>query len=188
VVHKVTIVPRGQALGVTQIMPADDRHNYPRSYLLARIAVGLGGRVAEEIAIGEITTGAENDLQNVTKLAREMVTRWGMSSRVGAVFLGGEREVFLGREVGLAARQEYSEQMAALIDEEVQRIINERYAYVQNLLTQNRDKLERLAQALLEHESVDEQQLRAIVFGEEGTDVALPATGRDQSGAEVARR
>ena len=100
-VHKVTIVPRGQALGATQIVPLDDRHNYPRSYLLARIAVGLGGRVAEELEIGEITTGAENDLKEVTKLAREMVIRWGMSPRIGSVFLGGEQEVFLGREVGL---------------------------------------------------------------------------------------
>ncbi len=100
-VQKVTIVPRGQSLGATHLVPLDDRHNYARSSLLARLAVGLGGRVAEEQEIGEITTGAENDLKEVTRLAREMVTRWGMSSRLGAVFLGGEQEVFLGREVGL---------------------------------------------------------------------------------------
>jgi cell division protease FtsH len=189
-VHKVTIVPRGQALGVTQIMPADDRHNYPRNYLLTRIAVGLGGRVAEEIAVGEITTGAENDLQNVTRLAREMVTRWGMSSRIGTVFLGGEREVFVGREVGLGQQHEYSEQMAALIDEEVQRIISERYSYVQNLLSENRDKLERLAQALLEHESVDEKQLHTIVFSDslDGTGGGPAAKeSRDQSQAGAAK-
>ena len=102
-VRKVTIVPRGQALGVTQIMPVDDRHNYPRSYLLNRIAVGLGGRVAEQVALGEITTGAENDLQNVSNLAREMVTRWGMSGRIGTVFFGRERDVFLGREMSLGS-------------------------------------------------------------------------------------
>jgi cell division protease FtsH len=162
-VHKVTIVPRGQTLGATQIVPIDDRHNYPRHYLLARLAVGLGGRVAEELETGEITTGAENDLQEVTELAREMVTRWGMSRRIGTVFLGGEQEVFLGREVGLRERQSYSEQTAALIDEEVQQLIGERYTYVQQLLSQHHQELERLAHALLEQESLDEQQLNRLV-------------------------
>lgn len=162
-VHKVTIVPRGQALGATQTMPIDDRHNYPRTYLLARLAVGLGGRVAEELKTGEITTGAENDLKEVTELAREMVTRWGMSHRIGTVFLGGEQEVFLGREVGLRERQIYSEQTAALIDEEVQQLIAERYNYVQQLLSQHLEKLERVAHMLLERESLDEQQLQRLV-------------------------
>jgi cell division protease FtsH len=162
-VHKVTIVPRGQALGATQIVPIDDRHNYPRNYLLARLAVGLGGRVAEELETGEITTGAENDLKEVTELTRQMVTRWGMSSRIGTVFLGGEQEVFLGREVGLRERQIYSEQTAALIDEEVQQLIGERYNYVHQLLSQHHQELERLAHALLEQESLDEQQLNRLV-------------------------
>lgn len=162
-VHKVTIVPRGQSLGVTQIVPIDDRHNYPRNYLLARLAVGLGGRVAEEQETGEITTGAENDLQHVTQLAREMVTRWGMGHRLGAVFLGGENEVFLGREVGLRERQSYSEQTAALIDEEVHELLNERYLYVQQLLSQHREELARIAHELLEHESLDEQQLQNVL-------------------------
>jgi cell division protease FtsH len=162
-VHKVTIVPRGRALGATQMMPIDDRHNYPRAYLLARLAVGLGGRAAEELEIAEITTGAENDLQEVTELAREMVTRWGMSSRIGTVFLGGEQEVFLGREVGLRERQSYSEQTAALIDEEVQQLIAERYQYVQHLLSEHQEELERVAHVLLERESLDEQQLQLLV-------------------------
>jgi cell division protease FtsH len=162
-VHKVTIVPRGQTLGATKIVPLDDRHNYPRTYLLARLAVGLGGRVAEELETGDITTGAENDLQEVTKLAREMVTRWGMSQRIGTVFLGGEQEVFLGREVGLKERQSYSEQTAALIDEEVQQVIGERYTYVQQLLSQHREELERIAHALLAQESLDEQQLHRLL-------------------------
>jgi cell division protease FtsH len=162
-VHKVTIVPRGQALGATQIMPLDDRHNYPRAYLLARLAMGLGGRVAEELETGEITTGAENDLQEVTRLAREMVTRWGMSRRIGMVFLGGEKEVFLGREVGLRERQSYSEQTAALIDEEVQQLIAERYNDVHQLLSEHKEELERIAHALLERESLDEQQLQQLV-------------------------
>ncbi|HLX39706.1 MAG TPA: ATP-dependent zinc metalloprotease FtsH, partial [Ktedonobacteraceae bacterium] len=161
-VQKVTIVPRGQSLGATHMVPLDDRHNYARSYLLARLAVGLGGRVAEEQEIGEITTGAENDLKEVTQLAREMVTRWGMSSRLGAVFLGGEQEVFLGREVGLREREGYSEQTAGLIDDEVQRIISERYSTVQQLLSQHREELGRIAQALLEHETLDAQLLQQV--------------------------
>jgi cell division protease FtsH len=164
-VHKVTIVPRGQALGATQMMPIDDRHNYPRAYLLARLAVGLGGRAAEELEIGEITTGAENDLQEVTELSREMVTRWGMSPRIGTVFLGGEQEVFLGREVGLRERQSYSEHTAALIDEEVQELIAERYQYALHLLSGHQKELERVAYALLERESLDEQQLQQLVNG-----------------------
>jgi cell division protease FtsH len=162
-VHKVTIVPRGQALGATKTVPIDDRHNYPRDYLLARLAVGLGGRVAEELEIGEITTGAENDLKEVTELAREMVTRWGMSSRIGTVFLGGEQEVFLGREVGLRERQSYSEQTAALIDEEVQQQIGERYSYVHHLLSQHHEELGRIAHALLEREVLDEEQLQQLL-------------------------
>jgi cell division protease FtsH len=164
-VHKVTIIPRGQALGVTQIMPADDRHNYPRNYLLARIAVGLAGRVAEEVALGEVTTGAENDFQNVTGLAREMVTRWGMSSRVGTVFFGTEREVFLGREMSMGQQRDYSEATAAVIDQEVRRIIESRYGYVQAVLTQHRDVLDRIAELLLERETLDEADLLTLVAG-----------------------
>jgi cell division protease FtsH len=162
-VQKVTIVPRGQSLGATKMVPLDDKHNYSRRYLLARMAVGLGGRVAEELAIGEITTGAENDLQEVSRLAREMVTRWGMSQRLGAVFLGGEQEVFLGREVGLRERQSYSEHTAALIDEEVQQLISERYTCVQQLLAAHREELERIAHALLEQESLDGPQLHRLL-------------------------
>ena len=164
-VHKVTIIPRGQALGVTQIMPADDRHNYPRKYLLARIAWGLGGRVAEQVALGEITTGAENDFQNVTGLAREMVTRWGMSERVGTVFLGAEREVFLGRDMSMGQQRDYSERTASMIDDEVRRIIESRYRYVEALLTQHRDILDKIAELLLERETLDEPDLLKLVEG-----------------------
>jgi cell division protease FtsH len=164
-VHKVTIIPRGQALGVTQIMPADDRHNYPRKYLLARIAWGLGGRVAEQVALGEVTTGAENDFQNVTGLAREMVTRWGMSERVGTVFLGSEREVFLGRDMSMGQQRDYSERTASMIDEEVRRIIESRYRYVLAVLTNHRDTLDKIAEMLLERETLDESDLLALVEG-----------------------
>ncbi len=164
-VHKVTIVPRGQALGVTQIMPLDDRHNYPKGYLLARIAVGLGGRVAEQVALGEITTGAENDLQNVSALAREMVMRWGMSQRVGTVFFGREREVFLGREMSLGQQRDFSEETAAAIDDEVRRIIEQRYRYVELLLTRYRPLLDEIARRLLEKEVLEASELRQIVAG-----------------------
>ncbi len=180
-VRKVTIVPRGQALGVTQIMPVDDRHNYPRSYLLNRIAVGLGGRVAEQVALGEITTGAENDLQNVTNLAREMVTRWGMSGRIGTVFFGRERDVFLGREMSLGSQREYSEETASAIDDEVHQIIAERYAYVQMLLTKYRPLLDEIARRLLEKEVVEEAELKAIVAAVPASEVMeLQAANGDQ--------
>jgi cell division protease FtsH len=162
-VHKVTIIPRGQALGVTQIMPADDRHNYPRKYLLARIAWGLGGRAAEQVALDEVTTGAENDFQNVTSLAREMVTRWGMSPRIGTVFFGGDREVFLGREMGLGQQRDYSERTARTIDSEVQRIIENRYDYVLTVLRAHRPILDRIAELLLERETLEEDDLLKLV-------------------------
>lgn len=154
-VHKVTIVPHGQALGVTQFSPAEDRHSASRQFLFARLAVGLGGRVAEEVALGDITTGAENDFQNVTGLAREMVTRWGMSERVGTVFYGSEREVFLGRDMSLGQSREYSEQTAAIIDEEIQKIIHERYVYVEKTLRDNIPLLDKMAEVLLELETID---------------------------------
>ncbi|HKV85395.1 MAG TPA: ATP-dependent zinc metalloprotease FtsH [Ktedonobacterales bacterium] len=162
-VRKVTIVPRGQALGVTQIMPLDDRHNYGKGYLLTRIAVGLGGRVAEQVSIGEITTGAENDFQNVSNLAREMVTRWGMSRRIGTVFFGRDRDIFLGREMSMGQQKDYSEETAAAIDEEVRRIINGRYRYVETLLTTYRPLLDEIAKRLLEKEVLEEAELRGIV-------------------------
>ncbi len=163
-VHKVTIVPRGQTLGVTRMEPVDERHSYSRHYLLAFLATVLGGRVAEQMVFGDVTTGAENDLQRATKLAREMVTRWGMSERIGAVFLAGEREIFLGNTASPGPGQEMavSERMASLVDEEVQRIIGERYTAVQQLLQQYRDQLEVLAQALLDREVVEEEELQAI--------------------------
>ena len=174
-VRKVTIVPRGQALGVTQIMPLDDRHNYPRGYLLGRIAVGLGGRVAEQVVFGEITTGAENDLQNVSNLAREMVTRWGMSSRVGPVFFGRDRDIFLGREMSMGQQQNYSDETAAAIDEEIRHIISERYEYVEALLTKYRPILDELATRLLEKEVVEEAELRSLVAGVSAGDVVQMA-------------
>ena len=196
-VHKVTIVPHGQALGATEMVPLDDRHNYARAYLLARLAVGLGGRVAEEQEIGEITTGAEDDLKHVTELAREMVTRWGMSERLGAVFLGGEQEVFLGREVGLREQHSYSEETAAVIDEEMQQLIGERYSSVQQLLSQHHEELSRIAEALLERETLDAAQLQQVLkatksnaepMQEREADRAIPAATARQANACDLRR
>jgi cell division protease FtsH len=152
-VRKVTIVPRGRALGVTVQSPVDDRFNYPEDYLRARIVGALGGRAAEELVYGVVTTGAENDLQQVTMIAREMVTRWGMSPRVGPLNLGGGENG--GGPLGLTQRP-YSETTGALIDAEIKRIVEECLAVAQRLLTENRTRLDSLAQALLKEESLDE--------------------------------
>lgn len=153
-VHRVSIVPRGQALGVTYQRPAADRYNYPETYLRARIIGMLGGRAAEEIVYGTRTTGAENDIEQATQLARDMVTRWGMSEKIGMVQLAPRRNPFLGvtQGTGLAC----SEQTAALIDAEVLRIINESHEQAKQLLRDHRKQLDALVAALLERETLDE--------------------------------
>ncbi len=182
-VRKVSIVPRGQTLGVTHIAPDDERHSYSRRYLLALIATALGGRVAEQQVFGDITTGAENDLQQATKIAREMVTRWGMSEQIGAIFLAGEREVFLGRDGSLGQAKEHSERLASQVDQEIQRIIGERYAAVRDLLQQHRDQLEQLAQALVEREVVEQEELQRITGSAAATvDLAAAAGAAGTNG------
>lgn len=156
-VHKVTITPRGQALGVTAQLPGEDRYNYTRTYLLARLVVLLGGRAAEELALGEVTTGAENDLKQATRLARHMITRWGMGNLGLAAFDAGSEQPFLGYD--LSQGREYSESMAAEIDRELARLLDEHHELALRLLTENRDKLDRLAQALLEEETIDRAAL-----------------------------
>ncbi|HEX8731971.1 MAG TPA: ATP-dependent zinc metalloprotease FtsH [Ktedonobacterales bacterium] len=185
-VRKVTIVPRGQTLGVTRMAPADERHSYSHQYLLVLLATMLGGRVAEQLVLEDVTTGAENDLQRATMIAREMVTRWGMSERVGAVFLAGEREVFLGRDGSASAGQEaaISERTAALVDEEIQRIISERYAAAQRLLQRYRDQLEQIAQALLDREVVTEEELLEIAGRAET--IAEPTSSADLTASDGA--
>ncbi len=160
-VIKVTIIPRGRALGVTEQLPAKDQYNLSKSYLLARLAVMLGGRTAEEIVFDEITTGAENDLVEATKLARRMVTRWGMSELGLVAFQTDEEQPFLGYE--LATGRDYSEATAARIDEAVRQLLEERHQYARELLETHRDKLDALAQALLEKETIDAAQLEAIL-------------------------
>lgn len=161
-VFKVTIVPRGQALGITAQLPDDDRRNYSRSYLNARMLVLLGGRAAEEVAIGEITTGASNDLQRVTDLARRMITQFGMSEEFGPVNFGDdETQPFLG--YSLSQHRTYSEQTAAKIDVEVKRMIEAAHKETVHLIQENKDKLEALAHELLNSEVVERQRVLEIV-------------------------
>jgi cell division protease FtsH len=167
-VHKVTIIPRGQALGVTEQVPGEDHYNYSRTYLLARLAVMLGGRTAEEVAIGDITTGAENDLVEATRLARRMVTRWGMGELGLVAFQADEEHPFLGYE--LAQGRDYSEATAARVDQEVQRLLEERHETVRRLLTASRDKLDQLVQVLLREETIDQEALAQVVGPRPGAD------------------
>ncbi len=161
-VTKVTIVPRGQALGVTQYTPLDDRYNYSKEYLEAQLVTALGGRAAEEVAIGRITTGAENDLQRVTGIARQMVARWGMSERLGTISFSEREDPFAGTSLANGSR-EYSEKTASIIDEEVDRIVKWAYVRAVSLLTEHRETLTRIARALRLHETIDARQLREIM-------------------------
>jgi cell division protease FtsH len=160
--HKVTIIPRGMALGVTQQLPLDDRHNYSREYLRSQIAVMMGGRVAEEIYLQKVTTGAGNDLEQATDMARRMVCEWGMSEVMGPLTFGKkEEQIFLGREI--AQHQDYSESTASLIDKEVKRVVLEGYEKAREILGTHGEALHRIAQALLEYEVLaGEEVLRAM--------------------------
>ncbi len=160
-VNKVTIIPRGRALGVTEQLPGEDQYNYSLEYLLARLAVMLGGRASEEIALKSITTGAESDLAEATRLARRMITRWGMGSLGPIAFATDEQQPFLGYE--LAQGREYSEELAARIDEDIQKLLNERYAFSRQLLETARDQLDLLVKALLQDEIVLQDDLVRIL-------------------------
>jgi cell division protease FtsH len=161
-VNRVTIMPRGQALGVTYQRPEDDRHNYSEDYLRARIIGALGGRAAEEVVYNGRTTGSENDMQNATDLARQMVTRWGMSDKLGPVTLAPREDPFLGGQAsinGFSGSKPYSEATAELIDAEVQRILQSSYEEAVRIIREQRESLDALARALLEHETLDEQEI-----------------------------
>jgi cell division protease FtsH len=163
--HKVTIIPRGMALGLTQQLPTEEKHNYSREQLESRIAVCMGGRIAEEITFGQITTGAQNDIEQATEMARKMVCEWGMSDALGPLTYGKKEEaIFLGKEFN--RHQDYSEATALKIDAEIKRIVTEQYDRAQKILTDNRPVLIRVAEALLEHEVLDAQQLQQILAGE----------------------
>jgi cell division protease FtsH len=162
--YKVTIVPRGRSLGVTQFLPEDDRRNYSRSYLLQRLAVALGGRTAEEVALGEITSGAENDLKEATRIARRMVTEWGMGEQTGVVAYDLEdQNSFLGPSPMQEHSRIYAEATAQRVDTEVERIMEQAHQQARHVLTEHRDALERLAQALLQEEVLEREQALAII-------------------------
>jgi cell division protease FtsH len=161
-VHRVTIVPRGQALGVTYQRPQADRYNYPEPYLRARIVGMLGGRVAEELIYGTRTTGAENDIEQATGIARSMVTRWGMSDALGMVQLAPHQNPYLGTGLNMSGEKLCSDETARLVDVEVQRIISDSHVQAMQLLTQHRRELDALVAALLEHDTLDEQEILKV--------------------------
>jgi len=164
--HKVTIIPRGMALGLTTQLPADDRHTLSREFLEGRIAVAMGGRLAEEIFLSTRTTGAGNDIEHATELARKMVCEWGMSENLGPLTFGKKDEaIFLGRE--LAQHKDYSESTAILIDREVKRIVTEAYEQARKIILEKRDVLERIALALLEREVLEADEISALTRGAE---------------------
>ncbi|MDO8722325.1 MAG: ATP-dependent zinc metalloprotease FtsH, partial [Syntrophales bacterium] len=161
-IHKITIIPRGMALGLTQQLPIDEKHTYKREYLLANIAILLGGRAAEELILKDFSTGAGNDIERATNLARKMVCEWGMSDRMGPLSYGKKEElVFLGREI--ATHKDYSEETAEKIDEEVSRIVTESYDKARKLLSDHLEILHRLAAELLEKEVLNTAELDAII-------------------------
>jgi cell division protease FtsH len=164
-VHKVTIIPRGRALGVTHFLPIDDRRIYSKRYCEDNLTALLGGRAAEELVLGDPTTGAGNDLERATELARRMVSNWGMSEKLGPITFGKKEDtIFLGKEIGQA--RDYSEDTARLIDGEVKRIVEEAYTTAKQLLVNNMEKLHAMAKALLEREILDGEEIAKIVRGE----------------------
>ncbi|MGE0393404.1 MAG: ATP-dependent zinc metalloprotease FtsH [Vicinamibacterales bacterium] len=163
-IHKVTIIPRGMALGLTMQLPTDEKHNYTREYLMDQIAILLGGRIAEELTLGSITTGASNDLERATDMARKMVCEWGMSNTMGPLTFGKkEEQIFLGREI--AQHQDYSEETAQRIDQEVKRIVTANYERATALITEHKQHILDMADALLQREALDGDQVRRIVAG-----------------------
>ncbi|OEU73554.1 MAG: cell division protein FtsH [Desulfuromonadales bacterium C00003093] len=169
-IHKVTIIPHGQALGMTQQLPEDDRYHYQSSYLLARLAVTLGGRAAEKLCFGEYSTGAQNDLKQVMDLAEKMVCQWGMSEKIGPLsFSRGEEHPFLGLK--LASEKSFSDKTAWLIDQEIEKLVNAGQDCAEQILSENRDVLEALADSLVEEETLDQERLKE--FFEERT-LTLP--------------
>jgi cell division protease FtsH len=162
-VHKVSIIPRGRALGVTLQLPTDDRHNYSNEFLYNTLAILMGGRVAEELVFKQVTTGAGNDFERATDLARKMVCEWGMSEKLGPLTFGQKGEsMFLGHSFG--SKRDVSDDMAREIDLEIKRLITENYARAKRILTEHMVTLKALAVALLEKEVLDASEIDAILF------------------------
>jgi len=165
-IHKITIIPRGRALGLTQQLPKEDKHNYSRRYILTQITILMGGRAAEEVALDDMTTGAGNDIERATDLARKMVCAWGMSDKMGPLSFGKkEEQIFLGREI--QTHQDFSEVTAEHIDDEVSRFVKEAMDKAKSIVTEHRDKLEAVTAALIEKETLSGDEAMAIVFGHE---------------------
>jgi len=187
-IHKVTIIPRGMALGVTQQLPLDDRHNYTRDYLESTLSVMMGGRVSEQMFMSVLTTGAGDDLEKATDMARKMVCEWGMSDALGPLTFGKkEEQIFLGREI--AQHQDYSEATAVLIDQEVKRICLDAYDRAKQVVEKNRDALVRVAEALLEYEVLDGEEVAALVKGDDVSTLAARKRPkkRPEAAPQVAR-
>lgn len=172
--HKVTIIPRGMALGITMQLPIDDKHTYTKDFLEAQLAVLMGGRAAEEIVLGKLTTGAGNDIERVTDLARQMVCEWGMSELGPLTFGKKEEAIFLGREI--AQHRDYSEDTAIRIDQEVKKIVTAAYDRAREILRTNRSALDRIAQALLEREVLDANEIRLLIEGKPLPEKAPPTS------------
>jgi cell division protease FtsH len=163
--HKVTIIPRGMALGVTMQLPTDDRHNYYKNYLETQIAILMGGRIAEEMFLNVMSTGAGNDIERATDMARKMVCEWGMSDLGPLTFGKKEEQIFLGREI--AQHRDYSEDTAIKIDQEVRKLVSNGYATARQILSDNRDTLEKVARALIEREVLDANEIKLLVEGKD---------------------
>jgi len=175
-VHKVSIIPRGRAMGVTMYLPEEEKYNETRKGLHTRICTLLGGRIAEELVFESITSGASNDIERATAIARKMVCEWGMSEKLGPLAFGEkEGEIFLGRDMGHV--KNYSEATAVEIDNEIRRIVQENYARTQEILAGNREALVRVAEALLERENLDGSEIKAMVFGEQAASAEPEAPG-----------
>ena len=183
-IHKVTIIPRGMALGLTQQLPIDEKHNYSREYLMDRIAIMFGGRIAEELTIGSITTGAGNDFERATELARQMVCEWGMSDALGPLTFGKkEEQIFIGREI--AQHQDYSEGTALQIDTAVKNIIDTNYTRAQKVLSKNKKYLLKIADALLARESLDAKQVTRLASGQALNDPEPSSKASAPAGPDV---
>jgi len=175
--HKVTIIPRGMALGVTMQLPVDDRHNYYKNYLETQIAILMGGRIAEEMFLGVMSTGAGNDIERATDMARKMVCEWGMSELGPLTFGKKEEQIFLGREI--AQHRDYSEDTAIKIDQEVRKLVNNGYNTAKQILSDNGDTLEKVAKALIEREVLDANEIKMLVDGKELPPMPPPSSKPD---------
>ena len=183
-VHKVTIIPRGMALGVTMQLPVDDRHNYYKNYLDTQIAILMGGRIAEEIFLNQMSTGAGNDIERATELARKMVCEWGMSDLGPLTFGKKEEQIFLGREI--AQHRDYSEATAIQIDEEVKKMVSAGYSTAREILSGNRETLEKIARGLIEREVLDASEIKLLVDGQDLPPLKpLPPKAADESVQQV---